>query len=389
MCLAQPLHHPVLSPATPAAAAPAPPSSLPPQQHSTPRPVAACPQAKARTSDAVRSLLQLGAKTAVLLTLGPDGSSVVGEQVIPAELVQASTTALLRGGGHAGRAGASIWALGGVGGRGGRHLELGRLRGVPDEWTYRRLADQRSPACCLQVGDVLRVVPGATVPADGVVESGSSAVNESMLTGGQAPNNPPLGTRLGTQLPAPHMLCCTNPGGSSLGGHLLALGASAPASHRLPACRGEPAGQQVKGRRRDRRHGQRQWHDAHPGEEGGGQQLPQSCACPCWCPPPVCTRAGLWLSWPSCALGNTPPQVLAGMRAPHAAAARCRRRPREWAPTPCWPASCAWWRPRRPTSRPSRQGTARARWAAVACQRRDRRPWRCPAPARPSFCPLL
>jgi Cu+-exporting ATPase len=45
-------------------------------------------KAKARTSDAVRGLLQLGAKSAVLLTLGPDGESVAGAREIPAELIQ-------------------------------------------------------------------------------------------------------------------------------------------------------------------------------------------------------------------------------------------------------------------------------------------------------------
>lgn len=45
-------------------------------------------KAKARTSDAVRGLLQLGAKSAVLLTLGDDGESVVSAREIPAELIQ-------------------------------------------------------------------------------------------------------------------------------------------------------------------------------------------------------------------------------------------------------------------------------------------------------------
>uniref|UniRef100_A0A383VTJ1 P-type Cu(+) transporter n=1 Tax=Tetradesmus obliquus TaxID=3088 RepID=A0A383VTJ1_TETOB len=82
-------------------------------------------KAKARTSDAVRGLLQLGAKSAVLLTLGDDGESVVSAREIPAELIQ--------------------------------------------------------------IGDVLRVTPGATVPADGVVVYGASAVDESMLTGEAMP----------------------------------------------------------------------------------------------------------------------------------------------------------------------------------------------------------
>lgn len=38
-----------------------------------------------------------------------------------------------------------------------------------------------------QVGDILRVTPGTTVPADGIVVGGASAVDESMLTGEAMP----------------------------------------------------------------------------------------------------------------------------------------------------------------------------------------------------------
>ena len=42
-------------------------------------------------------------------------------------------------------------------------------------------------AASLQPGDVVKVIPGATVPADGVVVQGTSEVNESMITGETMP----------------------------------------------------------------------------------------------------------------------------------------------------------------------------------------------------------
>ncbi len=43
------------------------------------------------------------------------------------------------------------------------------------------------PADCIHVGEWLRVLPGETIPADGVVETGESTVNEAMLTGESLP----------------------------------------------------------------------------------------------------------------------------------------------------------------------------------------------------------
>src|SRR5690606_23107770 len=43
------------------------------------------------------------------------------------------------------------------------------------------------PVSAVQEGDVLLVRPGAAVPADGTVRSGSSSVNEAMITGESVP----------------------------------------------------------------------------------------------------------------------------------------------------------------------------------------------------------
>ena len=39
------------------------------------------------------------------------------------------------------------------------------------------------PVSSLKIGDLVLVRPGASIPADGVVEEGESDVNESMITG--------------------------------------------------------------------------------------------------------------------------------------------------------------------------------------------------------------
>jgi len=44
-----------------------------------------------------------------------------------------------------------------------------------------------TPLSAIQVGDILRIKPGARIPVDGVVTDGSSAVDESMLTGESMP----------------------------------------------------------------------------------------------------------------------------------------------------------------------------------------------------------
>ena len=56
-----------------------------------------------------------------------------------------------------------------------------RLRGGQDD------QEEEVPLAAVQVGDRLRVRPGETIPVDGIVETGRSAVDESMLTGEPLP----------------------------------------------------------------------------------------------------------------------------------------------------------------------------------------------------------
>ncbi len=45
------------------------------------------------------------------------------------------------------------------------------------------VGEHEVPAALLQRGDVLKVLPGARLPADGEVTAGRSHVDESMITG--------------------------------------------------------------------------------------------------------------------------------------------------------------------------------------------------------------
>jgi len=57
-------------------------------------------------------------------------------------------------------------------------------------------SEEDVPLAHVHVGDILRIRPGETVPADGVVVEGSSAVDESMLTGEPIPVTKRAGDKL-------------------------------------------------------------------------------------------------------------------------------------------------------------------------------------------------
>ena len=43
------------------------------------------------------------------------------------------------------------------------------------------------PAEQVQVGDILRVLPGETVPVDGIILSGQTSINQAVMTGESLP----------------------------------------------------------------------------------------------------------------------------------------------------------------------------------------------------------
>ena len=56
-----------------------------------------------------------------------------------------------------------------------------------DEKTGLVISEEMIPAAELQPGDTVKIVPGAKIPADGVVQHGTSNVDEAMITGESIP----------------------------------------------------------------------------------------------------------------------------------------------------------------------------------------------------------
>ncbi|CAG8449526.1 10508_t:CDS:1 [Diversispora eburnea] len=64
---------------------------------------------------------------------------------------------------------------------------------IKDPKTGDIIEEKKIPTELIQMGDIVKIVPGNKIPADGIVTSGSSTVDESMVTGEVNPVNKKLG----------------------------------------------------------------------------------------------------------------------------------------------------------------------------------------------------
>ena len=65
--------------------------------------------------------------------------------------------------------------------------------------TARRLTEAKEeviPARQVQKGDILRVLPGETIPVDGVIQSGQTSVDQSVMTGESLPVDKGMGDQV-------------------------------------------------------------------------------------------------------------------------------------------------------------------------------------------------
>jgi Cu+-exporting ATPase len=105
--------------------------------------------ARGRTADAIAALMDLQVQTATLVLSGPEGDTAAEQQQQ-------------------------------------RRQQRSNWRPAPQSPSGRP-EEQEVDLRLVQVGDILKVPPGARVPVDGVVTYGRSAVDEAMLTGEAAP----------------------------------------------------------------------------------------------------------------------------------------------------------------------------------------------------------
>eukprot|EP00775_Hariotina_reticulata_P009333 gene9333-9497_t len=139
-------------------------------------------RAKARTGDAVNALLTLTPDTALLVQqqlqqqLGKHDSPAPADEDCVPDVAASKPRSAYDSNAAAGKLGGRTTAGGVAVNREGCELLLGA--GV---------AVQEVPVELVQVHDVLKVLPGAAIPADGVVVGGISCADESLITGEAVP----------------------------------------------------------------------------------------------------------------------------------------------------------------------------------------------------------
>lgn len=129
--------------------------------------------AKGKTSDALSALLDLQPGNAILVIEDPR------EQERWARMQQTSGTD--EPAEHAAAAPTSSSSTVAV------SAEVAPSAAAAAATSFSRLPERPLPLHLLSPGDLVKIVPGAAIPADGVVEAGSSEVNEAMLTGESIP----------------------------------------------------------------------------------------------------------------------------------------------------------------------------------------------------------
>ena len=159
-------------------------------------------RAKGRTGEAIRNLIGLRPKTATIMVkdgvggqgvagiqgdgaAGDQGDGVAGDQGDGVAGSQRDRGAAAQGDGIAGTEDDRVAKThgGGIAGTQGNEGAEGGAQGANTaDWR-----EMKVPLSRVRVGDTLIVRPGESIPVDGVVLAGESAVDESMLTGEPLP----------------------------------------------------------------------------------------------------------------------------------------------------------------------------------------------------------